>query len=214
MSHTTQRTTASLRSVSAGLTLSGVLAAGLAAAPALAAAQDPSARDGRASLGERFELRPFAGAYFPTGGQRDVLRDAFLLGAQASYRVGPQFAVTGSFAWAPSKDPTSRGDRGVELFGYDVGVEGRAASWRRGATWEFTPFAGLGVGGRTYHVRDGDTPSKFVGYGALGGEVGFGRFGVRVEGRDYLSGAAPLGNRVESGTRNDITVAAALSIRF
>jgi hypothetical protein len=97
-----------------------------------------------------------------------------------------------------------------------VGLEGRAASWLRGTTWDFTPFVGLGVGGRTYDYRDLDVDavSKFAGYGALGGEFGFGRVGVRVEGRDYLSRFSPLTGRGASDTRNEITAATGLTVRF
>ena len=44
-----------------------------------------------------FEVRPYAGAYIPTGDQRDLLEDAVLVGAQASYRILPQFTITGTF---------------------------------------------------------------------------------------------------------------------
>ncbi len=95
-------------------------------------------------------------------------------------------------------------------------MKGRADSWLRGAGWDVTPFAGIGAGGRTHDYRDLDVDarSKFAGYGALGGEFGFGRFGARIEARDYLSGAAPLRGRGDSGTRNDITLAAGLTVRF
>jgi hypothetical protein len=164
----------------------------------------------------RGEVRPFVGAYLPTGDQRDLLRDAVVLGGQATYRVVPQFALTGTFAWSPSKDRVARGNQSVDVYHYDVGVEGRGASWLRGAGWDFTPFAGIGLGGRTYNYRDldVDAQSKLAGYGALGGEFGFGRLGARIEARDYLSGAAPLSGRGDSGTRNDITLAAGLTLRF
>ncbi|HZF66916.1 MAG TPA: hypothetical protein VEZ47_02645 [Gemmatirosa sp.] len=163
-----------------------------------------------------FCSRPFAGAYLPTGKQRDFVRAAFLTGAQASYRLVPQLAVTGTFAWSPTRDRAARLDAELDLFQYDVGIEGRVAGWRGGASWNFTPFAGLGVGGRTYHYhdRDVDAQSKFAGYGALGGELGFGRLGVRLEGRDYLSRVAREVGRGGSDTRNDVTLAAALTIRF
>src|SRR5512144_2353858 len=57
-----------------------------------------------------FELRPYAGAFIPTGKQRDLLRDAVIVGGQASYRLNPQFAITGTLGWAPSKDRITPGD--------------------------------------------------------------------------------------------------------
>ena len=162
------------------------------------------------------EVRPLVGAYIPTGDQRDVLRDAFLLGAQASYRFIPQFAITGTLAWSPSEDRVARGDESIDLFHYDVGVEGRAASWLRGTAWDFTPFAGIGLGGRTYSYRDldVDAQSNFTGYGALGGELGFGRVGARIEARDYLSRFEPLAGPGDADTRNDVTLTAGLTVRF
>ena len=163
-----------------------------------------------------FELRPFAGAYLPTGDQRDALRDAFHLGVQASYPIIPQFAVVGTFAWSASKNRAAARDAAVDVLHYDAGVEGRAAGWRRGGTWDFTPFAGIGLGARTYNPRHGNTDSqtKFAGYGAIGGEFGIRRIGLRFEARDYLSQAGPVNGRDESGTRNDVTLAAGLTVRF
>ena len=163
-----------------------------------------------------FEIRPYVGAYLPTGDQRDLLKDAVLVGGQASYRVIPQLSVTGSFAWSPSKDRITAGDQTLDIYQYDVGAELRAPSWVDRGSWDFTPFVGLGLGGRTYSYRDLDVDSKsnFDGYGAIGGELGFGRIGLRVEGRDYVSGFKPLTSVGDSQTRNDITVAAGLTVRF
>jgi hypothetical protein len=85
------------------------------------------------------------------------------------------------------------------------------------ASWSFTPFAGLGIGGRTYDYRDVDNvdaKTNLAGYGALGGEFAFGQFGLRVEGRDYISRFEPLTGDGEKKTRNDVSVAAGLSIYF
>ena len=191
----------------------GAAARGTLAAASLALSAATGNAQGPAT---RAELRPIVGAYIPTGDQRDVLRDAFLLGAQASYRFVPQVAITGTFAWSPSEDRVARGDESIDVFHYDVGVEGRAASWLRGTTWDFSPFAGVGLGGRTYRYRDLDVDarSRLAGYGALGGELGFGRVGVRVEGRDYLSRFEPLAGGGDADTRNDVTVTAGLTVRF
>ena len=196
------------RAATARRTVAGAAMLALAGtATADAQVADPSRRAG-------FELRPFVGAYLPTGDQRDLLRDGFHLGAQASYRIVPQLAVVGTFAWSASEDRVAPGDRSVDVFHYDLGLEGRAASWLRGVRWDFTPFAGIGLGGRTYDQRDFETQSKIAGYGALGGEFGFGRVGLRVEARDYLSRFTPANRRGDSDTRNDITVVTGLTVRF
>jgi hypothetical protein len=189
--------------------------AGLLVATASAGAQDQVLTT-RGSSGA-FELRPYVGAYVPTGDQRDLLEDAVLVGAQASYRARPWLAVTGTFGWAPSKDRITAGDQTLDLFQYDVGAEARAPSWFRRSAWDFTPFVGLGVGGRTYSYRDLDqidSQTNIAGYGALGGELGFGRLGLRLEARDYVSRFEPLVGNGDAETRNDVTLAAGLTVRF
>ena len=163
-----------------------------------------------------FELRPFVGAYIPTGDQRDLLKDAVLVGAQLSYNIIPAFSVTGSFGWSPSKDRITAGNQTLDIYQYDVGGELRASSLYDGGVWNFTPFVGLGIGGRTYNYRDLDVDSKtnFDGYGALGGDIGFGPIGFRIEARDYVSQFKPLTGGGDTKTRNDIGLAAGLSYRF
>lgn len=182
------------------------------------AATDANAQDLATSPGLGFELRPYAGAYIPTGDQRDLLKDAVLIGGQASYRIIPQLAVTGTFGWSPSKDRISAGDQTLDLYQYDLGAEVRAPAWfaSGSGTWDFTPFAGLGVGGRTYDYRDLDVDSKtnVAGYGALGAEFGFGRTGVRLEARDYVTQFRPITGGGDTKTRNDVTLAAGLTVRF
>jgi len=163
-----------------------------------------------------FEVRPYAGAYIPTGDQRDLLEDAVLVGAQASYRILPQFAITGTFGWSPSTDRITPGDQKLDLYQYDIGAELRAPSWFTSGRWDFTPFAALGVGGRTYDYRDlddVDAKTNFAGFGGLGGELGFGRAGLRIEARDYVSQFKPFDGG-DTKTRNDVTVAAGLTFRF
>ena len=162
-----------------------------------------------------FEIRPYVGAYLPTGDQRDILKDAILVGAQASYRLIPQLAITGTLGWSPTEDRVGAGQT-LDLLQYDVGAELRAPAWVQRASWDFSPFVGLGVGGRTYDYRDLDIDAKtnVAGYGALGGEFGFGQFGLRIEGRDYVSRFKPLTGSGETKTRNDVAVAAGLTIKF
>ena len=162
-----------------------------------------------------FELRPYVGAYIPTGNQRDLLRDAVLVGGQASYRLNPNIAVTGTLGWSPSKDRITPGDQTLDVWQYDLGAEFRAPSWITAGTMDFTPFVGLGAGARTYNYRDLDVNAKTnaAGYGVLGGELGFGRIGWRLEARDYVSQFKPFDGG-DSKTRNDVTIATGLTLKF
>lgn len=195
------------------LSRSRALAAATVIALSGTVASDIEAQDAVGSRG--FEFRPYAGAYIATGDQRDFLKDAVIVGAQASYRFIPQLAITGTFGWSPSKDRITVGDQKLDLYQYDIGAELRAPSWFAAGPWDFTPFAGLGVGGRTYDYRDLDVDAKtnVAGFGVLGGELGFGRTGVRLEARDYVSQFKPFTGG-DSKTRNDVTVAAGLTLRF
>src|SRR5437763_17163789 len=92
-----------------------------------------------------FELRPFVGAYIPTGDQRDLLKDAVLVGGQLTWHVIPAVAVSGTFGWSPSKDRVTAGDQTLDIYQYDVGAELRAASLYDAGLWNFTPFVGLGL---------------------------------------------------------------------
>lgn len=163
--------------------------------------------------GSRAAIRPYVGAYIPTGDQRDFLKDAVLVGAQASWDVNANVALTGSFGWTPSKDRVTAGDQTIDAFQYDVGVEARSATL---STAQLLPFIGAGVGGRTYSYRDleVDSKSNFDGYGALGVDIGLGPVGIRVEGRDYVSRFQPLTGGGDTKTRNDVALLAGVSFQF
>jgi Outer membrane protein beta-barrel domain len=163
--------------------------------------------------GARGAIRPYVGAYIPTGEQRDFLKDAVLVGAQASWTLDPSVALTASFGWTPSRDKITAGDQKIDAFQYDLGLEGRSAQLSAGA---LTPFIGAGIGSRTYSYRDLNVDSKtdFDGYGALGFDVGVGPVGIRIEGRDYVSRFQPLTGGGETKTRNDVALVAGLGVRF
>lgn len=161
----------------------------------------------------RGAIRPFVGANIPTGDQRDFLKDAVLVGAQGSWIATPNVSLTGSFSWAPSRDRISAGDQTLDIYQYDLGLEGRSAATSFG---RLVPFIGAGLGGRTYNYRDLDVESKtnFAGYGALGVDVPLGGVSLRVEGRDYISRFEPLSGAGETKTRNDVALFAALGVSF
>src|SRR5689334_1908170 len=87
--------------------LAAAAAAALTLSPAAARAQGAAVGVTPGIVGHGFEVRPFAGGFLPTGTQRDILKDAAAFGGQLGWRFHENFAVTGSFAWSPSKDKTT-----------------------------------------------------------------------------------------------------------
>jgi hypothetical protein len=172
-----------------------------------AAAQAPAAQSPAPQV-SAWELRFTSGAFIPTGNQRNVLKDAQLSAVQLSWVVRPSLAVTGTFAWARSHDLTSAESPKLDVFTSDLGVEVRPAQWFSGGAVTFSPFAGVGAGARSYNYRklDVDATHNLAGYGAVGGEVGIGRIGLRLEVRDYVGGFKPLVGAGKSETRNDVVV--------
>ncbi len=205
-----------------------LLAAGAALAASAAQAQTAAPRLPAAVYGRGFELRPFAGALLPTGDQRDLLADAALVGAQGAWAFHPNFAVTGTFGWSPSEDRTTAGrggafstgrDERVDLFQYDVGVEGRLPLATAGA-WTATPYLAVGGGGRTFRYRDvggADAQTSPFGYGAVGLDVAprAGAVGLRLEARDNVTAFRGLrGEYADRAARNDVQLTAGLTYRF
>lgn len=185
------------------------VAVGFAAAPAMA--QEVGVRPG-------IELRPFVGAYVPTGDQRDLVEDAVVVGSTLAYRATPALTVTGSFGWSPTEEkPRLTVDNTVDLFQYDAGLElGRDLAIGQ-TNWSWRPFIGAGAGGRTYRYRDLDVDAEtdFAGYGTAGVQFDGGRFGLRLEAQDYLSSFDGLeGQMSESSARNDLFLIGALMFRF
>src|SRR5688500_9374383 len=175
----------------------------------------------------RVEVRPLVGAYVPTGAQRDLLRDAILVGAQLGWPVHEYLAVTGSFGWAPAADKTptfgiggSGREEDVDLFQYDVALEGRLPDLAPSARWSTRPYAALGVGGRTYSYRDVPgvgAETNFLGFGAAGLDVAppTRNLGLRLEVRDNVSAFKGLrGERRERTARNDVQFTAGLTFRL
>jgi hypothetical protein len=201
-----------------GATRRALAAAGLVLAAASANAQAP---------GARVEVRPFVGAYVPTGAHRDLLRDAVLVGAQVAWPLHEHIAVTGSFGWAPAADKTPTfgignpgSEEDVDLFQYDLALEGRLPDLAPSPRWSARPYGALGVGGRTYNYRDVrgvDAETNFLGFGAVGLDVAppTRNVGVRFEVRDNISAFKGLrGERGGRTARNDVQFTAGLTFRF
>lgn len=179
----------------AGTTLALLLAPAYAAS-----AQSPDTQ------GRHWEFRVTGGALIATGDQRNDVKDAQMSAAQLSWLVRPSLAITGTLGWARSRDLASVGRPKLDVFTSDLGVEARPRTWFADRAVSFAPFVGAGAGARSYNYRKLDVAAtnNLAGYGAVGGELGVGRVGVRVEARDYVSGFEPLTGIGASGTRNDV----------
>jgi hypothetical protein len=183
-------------------------------APSAAGAQEAGAT--RTSV---VELRPFVGALVPTGDQRDLLKDALLVGGQLGWQFHRTFAVTGTFGWTPTNDRTTN-EEDVDAFQYDVGIEARFHDLTAASRWLFRPYLAAGAGARTYDYRDlddVDAETSFLGFAAAGIDTGprSGRLGVRVEARDNVTAFKGLrGERSERKARNDLQFTLGLTIRL
>lgn len=186
---------------------------------ALAAITALAAFAPRAEAQQRsFSIRPNVGAFVPTGDLKDVLDNSALVGLQASYDFTPSFALVGSFGWAPTKDLAQAHEK-VDLFQYDLGVEGRLHNLTPSSWFSTRPYAALGVGGRTYDYRDidADAQTNFLGYGALGVDLAqtSGPIGVRLEARDNVTAFKGLrGELADRKARNDLQFSAGLTVAF
>ncbi|MEP6762864.1 MAG: hypothetical protein ABJB66_01075 [Gemmatimonadaceae bacterium] len=159
-----------------------------------------------------WELRATSGAFITTGSQRNSLKNAQVTAAQLSWVLRPSLAITGTFAWAASRDLGSIATEKLDVFTSDLGVEARSPNWFAGHSVSFSPFAGVGAGARSYNYRklNVDAANNVAGYATVGGELGFKRVGVRIEARDYATGFKPLNGAGKSDTRNDVVLMVAL----
>ena len=175
------------------------------------AAQAPEAA---AQPGSRLEFLIPSGTLIPTGAQRDAIKRGNMTALQVNYVTNEVFAITSTIGWARSRDLTNAAEAKLDLFTYDVGAEARAPRLWSGKSVTFTPFAGLGAGGRSYNHRDlaTDATHNVAGYGSLGGELGVKQVKVRVEARDYVTGFKPLTGAGAGRTGNDVVVM--VGVRF
>ncbi len=181
-----------------------------------AEAQTPPAPNADAPPPEQKRAWDFlvtSGSLVPTGAQRDAIKRGNLTVAQFSYAVRRPIAITASLGWARSRDVATAGDPKLNVFTYDLGTEFRGPRWGDRDAVNFSPFAGVGAGARSYDYRglDSDATHKVSTYLSTGGELGLGRVGLRVEVRDYVTGFRLNGDGT-AGTRNDVAVMVGLRL--
>ena len=176
-------------------------------------AQVNEQRDSSAKMA-RWELVVPSGAVIPTGAQRDAIKRGNLTAVQLMFIARPTFAITSTFGWARSRDIASAGSPKLDVFTYDAGAELRAPRWLSSKTTTFSPFAGVGVGGRSYDYRKLAVAAthNVASYASVGGEVGLKRVRIRLEARDYVSGFKPLASGGSARTSNDVVIMVGLRL--
>jgi hypothetical protein len=197
-----ERVSHSVRQRLSRAALTAAATVGLLVASRTAAAQTP------VSQANAWELRVTSGAFVPTGSQRNVVKDAQVTAAQLSWLVRPSFALTGTFGWARSRDLETADTPKLDVFTYDLGGEARGVEMFAGRRVTLSPFVGAGAGARSYNYRKLDVAAthNVAAYGTVGGELGMGRVGLRLEVRDYLAGFKPLTGAGRSDVRNDVVM--------
>lgn len=196
--------------IRAGLALAIIAASGAFAMRVNAQTPSPKA----------FQVRPLVGALVATGDQRDVLKNAVLVGAQGSYALNQNFGIVGSFGWSPSEDKTSATRPKLDLYQYDLGIQGRLSDLTSGSAVATRPYAVIGGGARTYNLRNvagTSAQTNPLGYGAVGVDVdqAGGRVGLRLEARDNVTGFKGLrGELQDRKARNDLQFVAGLTFGF
>lgn len=167
-----------------------------------------------------FQVRPLVGALVATGDERDVLKNAVLVGGQASYTLNQNFGLVGSFGWSPNEDKTSAARPKLDLYQYDLGIQGRLSDLTSGGAVSTRPYAVIGGGARTYNLRNvanSSAQTNPLGYGAVGLDLDQtnGRIGLRLEARDNVTAFKGLrGELQDRKARNDLQFAAGLTFGF
>ena len=162
-------------------------------------------------------LRPILGALVGTGSQREALKNALLVGGQATYAVHPNVAMVGTFSWSPNQDRLSVQRPKLDLYQYDLGLEGRFDDVTRRSPVITRPFASFGAGARTYDPRrvpNAEAQSNPLLYGAAGLDLEHadGAFGLRLEIRDNVTWFKGFrGELPEIQARNDLQLSAGLT---
>jgi hypothetical protein len=180
----------------------------------LVTSSDLSAQTTDSSTTRRWELNVPSGTLVPTGAQRDAIKRGNLTAVQLSYVVRPAFALTTTLGWARSRDIAAAGSPKLDAFTYDLGAELRAPRWIASDAISFSPYEGVGAGGRSYNYRklDVDATHNLAAYGSVGGELGLRRVRLRLEARDYVAGFKPLDGQGAARTSSDVVVMFGLRI--
>jgi hypothetical protein len=161
----------------------------------------------------RFEVRPFAGRYIPTGRMSDDFESANTFGVQTAFELSNYVHVLASAGWTDGLSTIGALTTGkTAVWQYDGGVEVNGLK-ELGKGWLFRPFAGAGAGARSYQFDDASIAGSKTcmnGYAAFGSELQKSVIGFRLESRGYVGCFKdPFSNR--KSIRSDAMVAFGVS---
>jgi len=157
------------------------------------------------------EVRPFVGALVPTGTQRDVFKDALLVGTQVAVEAADRVHVVGTFAFAGPDYHQASVSGHMHVYQVDLGGE-LFQNVDLNANWKFRPFLGAGAGVRRYDpTAIGGKKDYATGFGALGAELQMSRAALRIEARDYLTRFKGPAGIDAAANRNEVALTAGLA---
>lgn len=164
------------------------------------------------------EYRVIAGAYIPTGSQADLLKSTAVVGLQGGAELNRRLHVIATVVYATPKTKGLSYTNDVHIYQYDAGAELFHVYSASSETnhWTFRPFAGAGVGARTYHPQHSDVKSStdMTGYGSLGAELQHVNIALRLEARDYVTRFNGFNGELTAKTYNSLVVGGGLAYHF
>ncbi|GMV05963.1 MAG: hypothetical protein AMXMBFR53_22400 [Gemmatimonadota bacterium] len=194
------------------LGLAGALLLGFAASSGAAGQDAPNQAAPTWKPG--LDLMVSTGEAIPTGARRDAVDRGKIALAELSYALHPSLAMNVTLGWTRTRDLAAAAEPKLDVFTYDVGPEVRGRKWTRGERVSFRPFAGAGVGARSYNYRSlpVDATHHVAGYAALGGQLVVKRLSMRLEARDYVSDFKGMDGQGDGTTHNEVVIVAGIKV--
>ena len=153
------------------------------------------------------EIRPFAGAYVPTGAQHDLFRTAPVLGLQGALEIRPNMHLVGEVSWVPATLKVESTNDAAYIFSQDLGIEMLLVRELSNG-WFLKPFVGAGGGIRNFLYRADEFKSRGgpAAYGALGSELEIGSVAFRIETRGHVFRYRAPMKGSDNVTRRDVSL--------
>lgn len=173
---------------------------------------------GMASAATIPEYRVIAGAYIPTGTQKDFLKSSLVVGMQGGIEAKSMLHLVATIMYATPKPKDTSVTNDVHIYQYDAGAEifHVYSASEADDHWTFRPFLGAGAGARTYHLQHTDLKAQtdFTGYGSLGAELQHRNIAARLEARDYMTRFNGFQGELKSKTYWSLVVGGGFAYHF